>query len=63
MNNYIKVRVEGKNVNNYINWLIKSKIEIINLDVIKHNQLEIIIEYKYYKKLLNYSKTYKICNR
>lgn len=59
-NNYIKVRVEGKNVNNYIKWLIKQKINIINLTVIKHNQLEVIIDYKDYKQLKKYSKTYKV---
>jgi len=60
VNNYIKVIVEGKNVNNYIKWLIKQKIHIINLNVIRHNKLELIVEYKNYKQLSQYSKTYKI---
>ena len=59
-NNYIKVQVEGKNVHNYIKWLIKQKINIINLNVIRHNKLELIVEYKDYKQLKKYSKTYKI---
>lgn len=59
-NNYIKVLVEGKNVNNYIKWLTKQRINIINLNVIRYNQLEIIIDYKDYKQLKKYSKTYKI---
>ena len=59
-NNYIKVKLEGKNVNNYIKWLIKQKINIINLKIIKYNELEIIIEYKNYSILSKYSKTYKI---
>ena len=59
-NNYIKVFVEGKNVNNYIKWLISQKINIINLNVIRHNKLELIVSYKDYKKLDKYSKTYKI---
>lgn len=59
-NNYIKVIVEGKNINNYIKWLIKQKINIINLNVIRHNKLELITELKHYKKLNEYSKTYKI---
>lgn len=58
--NYIKVKIEGKNINNYIKWLIQKKINIINLNVIKHNKLEIIINYKDYKLLNKYSKTYKI---
>ena len=59
-NNYIKVIVEGKNVNNYIKWLISQKINIINLKVIRHNKLELIVSYKDYKELDKYSKTYKI---
>lgn len=59
-NNYIKVQVEGKNVNNYVKWLIKRKINIIDLNIIKHNQLNIIINHKDYKLLKEYSKTYKV---
>lgn len=60
MNNYVLVKVTGKNVNNYIKWLIKNKIDIINLDAIKHNELKMIIDYNNYDKLLTYSKTYKV---
>ena len=59
-NNYIKVKIEGRNVNNYLKWLIKQKINIINLNIIKHNHLEVIINYKDYKYLKKYSKTYKV---
>ena len=59
-NNYIKVVVEGKNVNNYVKWMIKQKINIINLNIIKHNKLEVIINYKDYKQLKKYSKTYQV---
>lgn len=59
-NNYIKVLIEGKNVNNYLKWMIKQKINIINLKIIKHNKLEVIINYKDYNQLKKYSKTYKI---
>lgn len=60
MNSYIKVKIEGKNVNNYLKWLIKNKINIIKINQIKHNLLEITLDYKYYKLLSKYSKTYKI---
>lgn len=59
-NNYIKVQVNGKNVNNYIKWLIKQKINIISLNIVKYNQLELVVNYKDYKLLKKYSKTYKI---
>lgn len=60
MNNCIKVKIAGKNVNNYIKWLINKKISINNLKVIKHDELHIIIDYKDYDLLSKYSKTYKI---
>ena len=59
-NNYIKVQIEGKNVNNYLKWLIKEHLKIININIIKHNMMQIIIDYSNYKKLFNYSKSYKI---
>ena len=59
-NNCILVKVEGKNINNYIKWLINNKIDIIKLNIIKHNELNIIINYKDYSKLTKYSKTYKV---
>ena len=59
-NNYIKVKIEGKNVNNFIKWLVKQHINIININIIKYNLLELIIDYKDYNKLFKYSKTYKI---
>lgn len=59
-NNYIKVNIIGKNVNNYLKWLMKQKINIANINVKHHNELEIIINYQDYKLLTKYSKTYKI---
>jgi len=59
-NNYIKVKIEGKNVNNYIKWLISKKINILKLDIIKHNELNLIIDYHDYNLLKKYSKTYKV---
>lgn len=60
MNNLVKVKVEGKNVLNYLKYLIKNKVNIINLNIIKHNELELIIDYKDYHLLTKYSKTYKV---
>ena len=59
-NNYVLVKIEGKHVGNYVKWLIKNKINIINLNIIKYNELNIIINYKDFKLLSKYSKTYKI---
>ena len=58
MNNNIKVLVEGKNVNNYIKWLIKQKVSILSINVVKYNKLELVIDYKDYSKIKTYSKTY-----
>lgn len=59
-NNYIKVKVSGKNVNNYLKWLISKKINIINLKIVSHNEMHIIINYRDLSELSKYSKTYKI---
>lgn len=59
-NSYISVIIEGKNINNYIKWLIKQKIHIINLNVIRHNKLEVTIKQKDFDKLSKYSRTYKV---
>lgn len=59
-NNYVLVKIEGKNVSNYIKWLIKNKINVVNLNIIKHNELNILIDYKDLSLLSKYSKTYKI---
>lgn len=60
MNNYVLVKIEGKNVANYVKWLIKNKINVINLNIIKHNELHIIVDYRDINLLNKYSKTYKI---
>lgn len=59
-NNYIKVKIQGHNVNNYLKWLIKEKINIFNLNILNHHELIIIIDYHDYHLLNKYSKTYKI---
>lgn len=59
-NNYIKVKVSGKNVNNYLKWLISKKINIINLKIVSHNEMHIIINYRDLSELSKYSKIYKI---
>lgn len=58
--NYLKVKVVGKHINNYVKWLIKEKIPIINLKKINENELNLIIQYKDYCKLNKYSITYKV---
>ena len=59
-NSYIRVQVVGKNVSNYLKWLIKQKIETNNIVLINHNQLEFTIHNQDYGLLSNYSKTYQI---
>ena len=51
-NSIIKVKVEGKNINNYIS--------IIKLIPISYKEVHIIIDLEEYKKLTKYKTTYKI---
>ena len=57
--NTVKIKVEGKNINNYIKRLIKNKINIIKLIPISYKEVHIIIKYNDYKKLIKYNTIYK----
>lgn len=59
-NSYIKVKIKGKNINNYLKWLIKTNLNIININIVSHNEMILITEYKSYKLLKKYSKTYDV---
>lgn len=59
-NSYIKVKIKGKNINNYLKWLIKTNLNIININIVSHNEMLLITEYKSYKLLKKYSKTYDV---
>ena len=60
MNDLVKVKIEGKNVSNYLKYLVKNKVNIFDLKIIKHNELDIMIAYKDYDLVKKYSKTYKV---
>ena len=59
-NNYVKVKIVGKNINNYIKWLISKKIDILKLNIIKYNELYLIINYKDLNLLTKYSPSYNV---
>lgn len=58
--NYIEVKIIGKNINNYIKWLIHEKINVFKSKKISRNELNIIIRKVDYQKLFTYSKSYQI---
>ena len=58
--NCIEVKINGKNVNNYLKWLINKKINIFQLKIINHHELNLIINKHDYQKLLTYSKNYQV---
>jgi len=59
-NNYVLVSIQGHNVNNYLKWLVKEKINILKISILNHHELVVIINYQDYQLLSKYSKTYKI---
>ena len=59
MNNQIKLKVTGKNPNNYLKELIREKINLYNI-TINNNYLKIIINQKDYKKVIKIKTSYKI---
>ena len=56
----IKIKVEGKNINNYIKRIIKRKINIIRLIPISYKEVHLILKYSEYQKLAKYKSIYKI---
>ena len=56
---YIKVSVNGHNINNYLKWLITQKIDILELKILSHNQMVIIIKKSSYKTLKSIPKHIK----
>lgn len=56
----IKIKIEGKNINNYIKRLIKRKINVIRLIPISYKEIHLVIKYTEYKKLIKYKSIYKI---
>ena len=59
MNNQIKIKVTGKNPNNYLKELIREKINLYNINI-NNNNLEIIINQNEYEKLKKIKTSYEI---
>lgn len=60
MINKVKIEICGKNINNYINRLIKENIMILSLKIVNYNKAILVIYYKDYLKLDNRRTIYKI---
>lgn len=56
----IKIRISGKNINNFIKRLIKNKINIIELIPINHKEINLIIKYNDLEKIKQYTSIYNI---
>ena len=60
MHSTILIKITGKNVSNYLKWLITNKINYTNLNIVNPNEIQLIINSKDLSKLKKYSPTYKI---
>lgn len=56
----IRIKVTGNNVNNYLKRVIKRKINFIKVIPITKKELDIILKYDEYLKLLEYKTIYEI---
>lgn len=56
----IRIKVTGNNVNNYLKRVIKRKINFIKVIPITKKELDIILKYNEYLKLLEYKTIYEI---
>ena len=58
--NIVKIKVEGRNINNFIKKIIKKKINIIKLIPISYKEVQIILKYNDYKKIVQMKTIYKV---
>ncbi len=60
MSNKIQIKVTGKNINNFVMRLIKSKIEILELESISNKEINILIYKNDYQKIKKIKSIYKL---
>ena len=58
--NIVKIKVEGRNINNFIKKIIKKKINIIKLIPISYKEVQIILKYNDYKNIVKMKTIYKV---
>ena len=51
LDNIVEIKVEGKNINNYINKLIKKRIHILKITPISYKEAHLILKYSEYLKI------------
>ena len=56
----IKIKVIGKNINNFVKKLIRNNINIIKIIPISYKEIELIIDYKDLEEILKYKTIYDI---
>ena len=56
----IKIKVTGRNINNFIKKLIKNKINIIKVIPITYNEIDLIVNYNDLNKIKKYKTIYDI---
>ena len=49
----IKIRVSGRNINNFIKRIIKNNIKIVKLTPRSHKEIDLIIDYNDFQKQKN----------
>ena len=53
-------KIEGKNIHNYLNRVIKKKIEFIKVIPISYKEVNLVLKYSEYQKLLEFKSIYEI---
>lgn len=58
--NKVKINIQGKRIDSFINRLINANVEIVHLDYLSNKEINIIIYQKDYKKIKKIKTIYKI---
>ena len=56
----IKIRVTGRNVNNFINKLIRSKIDLVRVIPVSYKEVDIVINYNDLEKVNKIKSIYEV---
>lgn len=60
MNSFVKIKIEGSNIHNYLKRIMKEKIQILRIIPISYREVHLILKYSEYQKLLEYRSIYEI---
>lgn len=60
MDSIVKIKIVGSNIHNYLKRVMKNKIQYIEVIPISYREINLVLKYSEYQKLLNFKSIYEI---